>query len=281
MKKFPSVSVIISTYNRDKYLARAIKSVLTQTFKDLELIIIDDSTHNRIASFVNEIFKKDSRVIYIKNKIRLGFIKSLNRGIELAKGEYIARLDDDDYWVDPEKLQKQVKFLKENPDYILTGGGVIIIDEKNREIDRRLPPQTHKEIINAMLFNCPFWHSTVVFKKEAWEKAGKYNEKIEFSDDWDLWLRMGKYKLGKFYNFPEYFTCYLEWEQNKTIFILRPCLRFNLKLRIKYRKDYPNFYKALIINLVRYFYFYLPPSLQKFLRPPLSKIKRLIFRTPY
>jgi len=281
MGKSPSVSTIISTYNRDKYLKRAIDSILNQTFKDLEIIVVDDSTDDRIANIVSEFSKNDSRLVYVKNESRLGFIKSLNKGIEIAKGKYIARLDDDDYWPDPKKLEKQINFLEKNPEYILTGGGVIVINENNQEVSRRLCPETDEEIRNAMLFNCPFWHSTVVFKKDAWEKAGKYNDKVEFSDDWDLWLRMGKYKLGKFYNFPEYFAYFMEWEKNKTIFILRPCLRFNLKLRVKYRNDYPNFYKAILLSGIRYFYFYLPSSFRQFFGPIVSKIKRFILNTPY
>jgi glycosyltransferase domain-containing protein len=274
------VSVIIATYNRDQYIKKAIDSVLIQTFKNLEIIVVDDSSNEETRKLISKLSEKEPRIFYIKNEKRLGFVKSLNKGIELAKGKYIARLDDDDYWSDPQKLEKQINFLEKNPDYILTGGGVIVINEEGRELRRCLCPETDKEIREAMLFNCPFWHSTVVFKKDAWEKAGKYNDKVEFSDDWDLWLRMGKYKLGKFYNFPEYFAYFMEWEKNKTISILRPCLRFNLKLRVKYRNDFPNFYKAMFLSVVRYFYFYLPSSWRQLLGPMLSKMKKLVFKKP-
>jgi len=272
IEKQPLVSVVIATYNREKYIKRAIESVLNQTYKNIEVIIIDDSSADKTKNIISELNQKHTGIIYIKNKNRIGFIKSLNKGIETAKGKYIARIDDDDFWCDPQKLEKQVNFLEKNQDYILVGGRYILIDETGQKVQRFLP-ETDEEIRKAILFACPFPHSAIVFRKDSWGKIGGYNEC--YSEDWDFELRLGK--LGKFYNFPEYFVYILREGQNKTPRYARQNLKFNLRLRKKYRNDYPNFSKAFLLAQIRYFYSFLPQSLRQFLTPVVSKIRKIFF----
>src|SRR3990167_10836604 len=103
------VSVILPTYNRSEYLGRAIESVLNQNYNNFELIIIDDSSTDKTSEVILKY--KDSRIRVVKNQENIGFVKSLNKGIKQANGKYIARLDDDDFWTSPDKLEKQVAFL--------------------------------------------------------------------------------------------------------------------------------------------------------------------------
>ena len=112
--------------------------------------------------------------------------------------------------------------------------------------------------------------------KEIWEMAGGFNESLGFSEDWDLWFRFGK--LGKFYNFQEYFTCYLQGEQNISNLNVRRNLKLNIKLRKKYRHDYPNFWKAFFLGWAYYFYTFLP--FWQFGRPMFSKMRRIFFGQP-
>ena len=272
----PLVSVILSTYNREKYIKRAIESALNQTYKNIELIIINDGSTDRTAEIISEFSKKDPRITILTNETNLGLAKSLNKGISQSRGKYIARLDDDDYWSEPRKLEKQVRFFEEHLDYILVGGGMIRVDEVGREIVRHLLPENNKDIKNSILLDNPFAHSTVVFNKEIWEMAGGFNESLGFSEDWDLWLRFGK--LGKFYNFQEYFTCYLQGEQNISNLNVRRNLKLNIKLRKKYRHDYPNFWKAFFLGWAYYFYTFLP--FWQFGRPMFSKMRRIFFGQP-
>jgi len=275
-KKQPLISVVLATYNREKCITKAIESVLNQTYKNLELLILDDSSNNKTAELILDFKKKDPRIVYIKNKIRLGFVKNLNKGIRLAKGLYIARLDDDDFWLKKEKLEKQVNFLENNPDYLLVGGGIVRKNEKGQEVSERLNPETDQEIRKAMLLSCPFTHGTTVFRKKAWQIAGGYYEEVpDSSEDWELWLKFGK--MGKLYNFPEYFLCYSEGQENRSNFNRRENLRFNIELIKKYRQDYPNFLKGFFVNLGFYLYYFLP--FKKQLRPLFSKIKKLIFKS--
>lgn len=277
MKRQPLVSIILPTYNRGEYIERAIKSVLEQTYKNIELIIVNDGSSDDTPKILSEISARDPRIIILTNKTNLGLVKTLNKGVKNARGKYIARIDDDDIWSDSEKLKKQVRFLEGNPDYILVGGGVIAVDKEGREIVRYLLPEKDEEIRSFLLLNNPFAHSTVVFKKDVWEKVRGYNEELSFSEDWDLWLRFGQ--LGKFYNFQEYFFYYFKGEQNRcNYYNIGRHLRANIRLRKKYRHYYPGYSKAYLLCWADYFY-YLLPFRQKF-RPILFKLRALILGPP-
>ena len=279
MKETPKVSVIIATYNRSHLISRAIQSILNQTYKNIEVIIVDDSSTNKTQNIISEFNQKDTRIVYIRNKNRLGFAKSLNKGIEISKGKYIARLDDDDFWCDPQKLEKQIKFLEEHPEYVLVGGGAIVVGEKGKEYFRVLLPETDEKIREFMLFDCLFPHSTVVFRRDIWKTVGGYNERegikgVGSGEDWDLWLRFGEF--GKFYNFQEYFLNYMKGKQNnRPRYIIQQNFRFNLKLRKKYRNLYPNFWKAYLFGLASYFYSFFP--FQKWFHPVMQKLRNMLF----
>lgn len=268
MKNQSSVSVILPTYKKGERLEKAIESVLSQTYKNLELIVIDDTPDDSISNLISEI--KDSRIIYIQNKERLGFVKSLNKGVSLAKGEYIARIDADDFWSDDKKLEKQIDFLENHPNYVLCGGGVIIVDEKEKEIVRFLDPEKDKEIRKTILFLSNFVHSSVVFRKNAFNSVSGYDEKFKQSEDRDLWLKLGK--VGKFYNFQEYFVNYLQGKESRSN--KKEQFKIAAVLRKKYRNDYPNFYKATIFSYFYYFYYFF---LRKLLYPISPKLRKIIF----
>ena len=187
-------------------------------------------------------------------------------------------MDSDDFWLDSEKIKKQVEFLEKNKDYVLTGGGIIKIDSQGKEILRHMSPENDYQIRKKLLFNNMMSHSTVVFRKNTWEKAGGYCKEegtwLESAEDWNLYLKMGK--IGKLYNFQDYFAYYLENGQNASFQRIHGDLKFNQSLRTKYRKDYPGFLPAYILGWFYYFYYFLPfrNSINYFLR----KIRKLILK---
>lgn len=279
MNKKPLVSIILPTHNRAKYIKKAIESVLSQTYKDFEFIIIDDGSTDETPEIISEYRRNDPRIKILTNKSNLGLVKSLNKGIRNAQGKYIARIDDDDFWCDSQKLKKQTAFLEANPDYVLVGGGVIKINEEGQEIVRLMLPQQDKNIRRAILQNNPFVHSSVVFRKEVWDKAGEYNEGLASSnaEDWDLWMRFGEF--GKFYNFQDYFLRYLQGGQNKTTIndsVLRRNSLISNKLRIRYRNHFPGFWMAYLAGWGSYFYFCLPH--RKNFHSLLLGVRRHLFR---
>lgn len=271
------ISIILPSYNREEYLGKAIDSVLSQTYRNFELIVINDDSTSETAKLLSQYIYKDSRIKVIRNEKNIGFVKSLNKGISLSRGKYIARLDDDDFWCYSQKLEKQVAFLEDNPDYVLVGGAIIRIDGQGKEIMRFILPKSDKDIRQVVLQSNPFAHSAVVFRKEAWDRTGGYDETLAFSEDWDLWMRFGK--IGKFYNFQEYFTCYLQGKQNKSNFNIKKNLKLSTKIIKKHRNDYPNFWKAFLLCWAYYFYSFLP--IRGKFRPFCLKLRKVIFRIKY
>jgi len=274
MNQQPLVSIVTPTKNRGKYIKRAIESVLNQTFKNIELIIVDGGSTDNTKEVVKS-YLTDPRIRYIYKEDRHA-TEGLNNGIEISEGKYISILDSDDFWCNSRKLEKQVQFLEDHPDYVLIGGGAIAIDEDGKELYRVLPPERDEEIRKVMLFDCVFQHGTIMFRKDVLEKVGGYDEKMTFSWDWDLWLRMGKF--GKFYNFQEYFLYYLIRRETKTKYIRQQNAKFSLKLKWKYRNGYPNFWKAYLLGLGCYIASLFPHQewFSKLLIIP--KIKNLFFR---
>src|SRR3972149_6250546 len=166
------ISIIILTYNRAGFISEAIESALGQSFSDWELIIIDDWSQDNTKEIVESYVKKDGRIKYFKNNEHLRISKSRNKALGLARGEYIAVLDSDDVWSDRDKLKKQYEFLERNKDYVLVGGGVIVIDEHGQETKRYFNRESDEDIRWKILFQNQFAHSGVMFRCEAALKAG-------------------------------------------------------------------------------------------------------------
>lgn len=277
----PSVSIVIPTYNGEKFLEYALNSALNQTYANVEVVVINDGSKDGTEGIILKYKEKDARIVYVKNKNNLGFVKSLNRGIKEARGRYIARLDDDDIWADLQKIAKQVEFLEKHPGYALVGGGLIKINSNRKEMVRYVFPEKDDDIRKAILVDNLFAHSAVMFRKDAFLKVGGYDEQFGFFADRELWLKLGT--VGKFYNFPEYFIYYLDKEDNASHYNsrndqIRRKLKMNIKLRQNYRHNYPGFYKSLILCIASYIYSYMPYR-QK-LRWIILKARVLIFGQP-
>ena len=269
------VSVLMTSYNRPKLISRAILSVINQSYQNWELIIVDDASTDNAPTILKEWANKEKRIKVIINERNLwqqfGLSPNLNKGVNLSKGKYIARLDDDDYWINKDKIKKQVEFLENNPDYVVCGGGAIVEDKSGKEIFRYLKNEKDKEIRKKSLFANPFTNTTAIFLKTAFEKAGGY-EDWHYAEDWDLWLKLGT--LGKFYNFQEYFTCYLVAGYS---FVYQKSLsKMILKIIKKHKKNYPNFWAAYIFNYLQYLYSFLPLFLKQISYPILARLKRSI-----
>ena len=247
------VSVLLPTYNGGKFITKAIESVLKQSFNDLELIVIDDGSSDYTSKIVEEFAHKDGRIVFVRNKENLGIQKTLNKGLGIAKGEYIARVDDDDEWVDKNKLSEQVTFLDENPDYVLVGTGVIMVDENRNELFRFLQPSTDKLIRNRILFKSCFTHSSVLFRKESIMNLGGYSEdeKHRHVEDYYLWLRLGN--VGKLYNLPTYGIKFMLRGEAISARHKKEQFKKNIGLVKTFRHDYPHYLKALLFGYVRYF----------------------------
>ena len=234
------ISIIMSVYNAEEYLNAAIQSIINQTYSDWELIIINDSSNDESYNIMNKCAERDSRIRIIDNAQNLGLTKSLNIGIDYAKGEYIARLDADDV-ADPTRLEKQINHLKENPDVVLVGTGGYIVDE-NGDILNSIRVVKNRYLIKKMLlYGNLFIHSSLMVKKDALVGIGKYRSKFVHSQDYDLILRLNEhYSLA---NLSEPLTYWRFSGTNSTVnkFLLqRACADIAIqfaKERMKYGRD--------------------------------------------
>lgn len=194
----PKVSVIIPTHNRAKYMEKAIKSVLNQTYKNYEIIVVDDGSTDKTEKIAKKYVKKHKRkvrYIYQKNK---GPSAARNTGIGNAKGKYIAFLDSDDEFL-PKKLKKQMSFVKRRPNcrFLYTW---YYNSNKNGKIDRKRRTKRYgsKEALQYKLYTRQFTirTSTVMIEKKVFKKTGLFNENYWYSQDWDMWLRIANYHRG-------------------------------------------------------------------------------------
>lgn len=240
----PKISVIMITRNRASFLPQAVKSVQNQSFLDWELIILDDDSNDATEVILGPIIAKDTRIKYYKNSPALGISKNRNKGLSLATGKYIAVLDSDDFWLDNNKLQKQYDFLEKNPDYVLIGSNIKIINEKGNFIKETKFATKDTDIRNKILKDNQIPHSSVLIKKESIDKIKGYDEKLSCVEDLDLFLRLGR--LGKFKNLPEITTAYTR-HINSYSYKRKIVMAWNhLMIILKSFGDYPNWLKAII-----------------------------------
>ncbi|TGC10610.1 glycosyltransferase family 2 protein [Methanolobus halotolerans] len=179
----PEISVIMASYNSEKYLSESIQSILDQTFEEFEFLIINDCSTDNSLHIIDEHAKQDDRIFLIDNKANLGLTKSLNLGLKEAKGKYIARIDSDDIAL-PERLRIQYDFLEQNRDVFLVGSGAYTIDE-NGSIRTKIKPSTEVKDIKKKLSvqNC-LSHPTIMFRNEGF----MYREKFVYAQDYDFYL---------------------------------------------------------------------------------------------
>lgn len=194
----PKVSVIMPAYNAEAYIKEAMDSILCQSFSDLELIVINDCSADGTEALIRSY--DDERIVYLKNEKNLGVAATLNKGLAVARGAYIARMDSDDIAM-PERLRLQVDFLDQHPDYAICGSSLTVFGE-NQE-NRAFPyPETDGEIRANLIFNSPFAHPSILMRSQMLERCGRYyDEKYEKAEDFELWYRL--LLCGKGYNFPQ------------------------------------------------------------------------------
>jgi glycosyltransferase involved in cell wall biosynthesis len=184
----------MSAFNDAVFLPEAVQSILGQTLKDFEFLIVDDGSTDNSASVLED--QRDPRVRIIRNEENLGLTASLGRGVTLANGRYIARMDADDVAF-PHRLQTQADFLEHHPSLVLVGSACVVIDERGRRLSISKRPQSDLEIRWASLLTNPFVHSTVMIRREVLIGHGlNYDPAFGTAQDYDLWTRLLRYGEG-------------------------------------------------------------------------------------
>lgn len=177
------VSIVLPTYNRKEMVKNAIKSVVHQTYQNWELIVVDDASMDDISGTVNEF--KDARIHYTRNEKNLGSNYSRNRGASLATGDYIAFLDSDNEWM-PEKLEKQIAEFEKRKELELVFCKIHI---KDGEDEREVPNEEIQDLKEIMVYRNVVDTNSALMKKDAFERVGRFDERITRLQDWDLFFR--------------------------------------------------------------------------------------------
>ena len=187
----PIVSVVMPVFNAEKFLAEAIESTLAQTFDDLELIAVDDESTDRSLEMLRDYESDDDRVRVIARP-HTGLVGARNDGIDAACGKYVAALDNDDT-MSPERLERQVEFLEHQEDFVAVGAAALLVDvDGDPLIERHLPTsadEIERELLNG---RNPMMQPGVLFKREALLAISGYREGFEYSEDFDLFLRLSE-----------------------------------------------------------------------------------------
>lgn len=184
----PMISILMPVYNGEKYLREAIESILNQTYKKFEFIIINDGSMDKSVEIIQKY--EDSRIRLIHNKENMGLIFTLNRGLDLANGKYIARIDADDISL-PKRLKIQIDFMENNLDCGLCYTNGMMIDAKSNIICREGWRNQDVPLEWYLLWGNPIAHPSVLFRSEIIRYNNlRYNKKYLHAEDYDLWWRI-------------------------------------------------------------------------------------------
>jgi glycosyltransferase involved in cell wall biosynthesis len=184
----PLVSVLLAVYNDDRRVGAAVQSLLRQTLTDLEVIVIDDASTDATPERLSDL--GDPRLRVLRNDERRGLAASLNRGLDEARGRYVARLDSDDIAL-PDRLDKQVAHVRSDPRLAIVGTAVSDLPERGGPGRTHVLPERARALRWHALFSSPFFHPTVLLDRETLERHGlRYDTAFLESEDYDLWSRL-------------------------------------------------------------------------------------------
>jgi glycosyltransferase involved in cell wall biosynthesis len=235
----PLVTVLMSVYNGEDFLAEAIESILGQTFKEFEFLIVNDGSKDKSSEIVGKYAQTDQRIRLIEQENK-GLVASLNRGLEEARGTLIARIDADDIAY-PDRLEKQVAHMSKNPEVIASGSAITLIDAQGQIIRQIEYPLTTDEVRKKMIEGSKLAHPAVMMRRAVVLEVGAYREVCRPADDYDLWLRL--LEVGEIDNLGEPLLYYRQHDDkmsNTESFSMRlvtECAKFAYQMRKNGKAD--------------------------------------------
>ncbi len=251
-EKIKQISVLMPAYNCGKYITQAVKSILNQTYKEFEFIIIDDGSTDKTEEIIHSF--KDARIKYYKTENK-GTSAALNYGLSLCKNQWVARIDADDLNI-PARLEKQVKFLENNPDCDVVSCWSVYFKDPAKILFLLREPVQHLDIYDYLDLHNPINQSGVIYRKKIIVSEG-YNESFKFNEDFELFHRI-RDKV-RFYNIPEFLVytrvrhgskTYTQINRNLYDVLFNPAFKNMIDAKSKGE----HFYWASTIAWINYFY---------------------------
>jgi glycosyltransferase involved in cell wall biosynthesis len=234
----PLVSIIMLTYNRAPLIAKAIGSVLAQTYQNWELIILDDGSTDDTAAVVAGF--SDKRIFYHRDTVNKGLYARRRESLTHATGEYVAILDSDDYWTDTEKLTAQVAHLERNPAGVVVGTFITLIDGQDTVVGKNSYYTDDATIRRTMLWRNQFANSSVLMRRSALLKTAGY-QNFAPCEDYELFLQLGYH--GTFANLPSYSLAYRVHGGGESARKAKVA-RQSLRVIARHRAHYPGYFAA-------------------------------------
>jgi GT2 family glycosyltransferase len=228
----------MTAYNGERYVREAMESILAQTYRDFEFLVVDDGSTDSTLQILEDMARQDPRVVLIKNETNLGLTRSVKLALQRAQVRIIARMDADDIAL-PSRFQKQINFFNQYPNTDVVGTAYEWIDDSGTILGRRDVPMTHTKIHRALIRTNPFLHASVMMKKSVLDHVHGYNETYKKAQDYDLWLRLSR--TSHFANLAEVL---MQKRMTKTMISFqseRTQIRFAIRARLDAlaRGDYP------------------------------------------
>jgi len=254
----PLVSVIMPFYNSEAFIKKSVLSILNQTYRNFELIIINDCSTDNSLQIVKSF--RDPRIRVINNLKHIGVAATLNRGLHLAQSRLIARMDADDIAL-RNRFATQIEFLRKHPDVVLVGTWATLINEQGRKIKIKKLPENSQEIKSHILRYNPFIHSTIMLRKPVLKSTGAYDERYNGAEDYDLFLRIvGKYKTA---NIKQPLLLYRISRSSVTFRQLKKVELRSLLVRINALQNYGYSYKQIVYLIKPILAYFIPARLKQ------------------
>lgn len=197
----PKISVVMPIYNAESYLRVAIESILNQTYSNFEFIMLNDGSTDQSLGIMRS-YETDERVIVVDNPVNIGYTKNIIKGVGMAKGQYIARMDADDISF-PARFEKQVLFLDSNPDYGMCGTNIeLLFEDKSNTWEKWITIGDHDQLVNKLLYHNPICHPTVMLRKQVLDSHSLvYDADYEPAEEYKLWTEVCR--VSRIMNLPD------------------------------------------------------------------------------
>jgi glycosyltransferase involved in cell wall biosynthesis len=254
----PKVSVIMSVYNGIPFLKKSVESILNQTYKNFEFIIVDDFSTDGSWKYLASLH--DKRVKLIRNKKNLRLTKSLNKALTKACGDFIARMDADDISM-PQRLEKQIRFLMKNRSIDLCGTFAALIDKNGKKVGKLHYPQMPDEIKRKLVLYNPIVHPSLMAREAVFKKLKGYNEEFDGAEDYELLMRGSKF--FNYANISEELLMLRLSLSRRSVGAMYKMDKLDLKIKFKFLKENgPSLINIYAICKKLFFTYLIPSSLK-------------------